>query len=47
MLRQALAGVFGDAAAASAALEAAGLAPTARGEELTPAQFTALAASAP
>ena len=43
MLRQSLASVYGDSAAASAALEAAGLAPTARGEELTPAQFAGLA----
>ncbi|GAB3610043.1 16S rRNA (adenine(1518)-N(6)/adenine(1519)-N(6)) -dimethyltransferase RsmA [Humibacter ginsengiterrae] len=43
MLRQSLSGVFGDSAAASAVLEAAGLAPTARGEELTADQFVALA----
>ncbi|GAB3803187.1 16S rRNA (adenine(1518)-N(6)/adenine(1519)-N(6)) -dimethyltransferase RsmA [Humibacter antri] len=43
MLRQSLAGVFGDSATASATLEAAGLAPTARGEELTADQFVALA----
>jgi 16S rRNA (adenine1518-N6/adenine1519-N6)-dimethyltransferase len=42
MLRQALAGVFGDSARASAALEEAGLPTTARGEELTVEQFTAL-----
>lgn len=42
MLRQSLSGVFGDSAAASAALEAAGLPATARGEELTVQQFTAL-----
>ena len=42
MLRQALAGVFGNAAQASAALETAGLPTTARGEELTVEQFTAL-----
>ncbi|WP_309067113.1 16S rRNA (adenine(1518)-N(6)/adenine(1519)-N(6))-dimethyltransferase RsmA [Microbacterium sp.] len=35
MLRQALSGVFGGSAAASEALEAAGVAPTARGEDLT------------
>ncbi len=39
MLRQALAGVLGGSAAASARLEAAGLAPTARGEELTVADY--------
>lgn len=43
MLRQSLSGVFGDSAAASAALEAAGLPPTARGEQLTADQFVALA----
>ncbi|MDQ4213912.1 16S rRNA (adenine(1518)-N(6)/adenine(1519)-N(6))-dimethyltransferase RsmA [Microbacterium capsulatum] len=35
MLRQALSGVFGSSAEATAALEAAGVAPTARGEDLT------------
>lgn len=35
MLRQALSGIFGSSAAASDALEAAGVAPTARGEDLT------------
>ncbi len=35
MLRQALSGIFGGSAAASAVLEAAGVAPTARGEDLT------------
>ncbi|NYF10031.1 16S rRNA (adenine1518-N6/adenine1519-N6)-dimethyltransferase [Leifsonia sp. AK011] len=43
MLRQALAPVLGDSAAASARLEAAGLAPTSRGEELTVADFLAIA----
>jgi len=43
MLRQALAPVLGDSAAASARLEAAGVAPTARGEELTVADFLAIA----
>ncbi|WP_223691171.1 16S rRNA (adenine(1518)-N(6)/adenine(1519)-N(6))-dimethyltransferase RsmA [Leifsonia poae] len=43
MLRQALSGVFGDSARASAALEAAGLAPTLRGEQLSVADFIALA----
>lgn len=47
MLRQSLSGVFGDSAAASAALEAAGLAPTARGEQLTVEQFVALARTPP
>lgn len=35
MLRQALSGIFGSSAEASAVLEAAGVAPTARGENLT------------
>ena len=39
MLRQALSVVLGDSTAASAQLEAAGIAPTARGEELTVADF--------
>ncbi len=43
MLRQALAELYGSSAAASTALESAGLAPTARGEELTLADFLALA----
>lgn len=43
MLRQALAVVLGDSGAASARLEAAGIAPTARGEELTVADFLAIA----
>lgn len=44
MLRQALAVVLGGTAAdASAVLEAAGVAPTARGEELTIAQFLSIA----
>ena len=43
MLRQALASVLGDSATASATLEAAGIAPTARGEELTVTDFLALA----
>jgi 16S rRNA (adenine1518-N6/adenine1519-N6)-dimethyltransferase len=47
MLRQSLAGVFGDSAAASAALEAAGLPATSRGEELTVEQFTALGTRVP
>jgi 16S rRNA (adenine1518-N6/adenine1519-N6)-dimethyltransferase len=43
MLRQALAGVLGGTAAeASAVLEAAGVAPTARGEELTIDDFVAI-----
>ncbi len=43
MLRQALGPVLGDSAAASARLEAAGIAPTARGEQLTVAEFLAIA----
>lgn len=43
MLRQALAGVLGGSAAASAHLEKAGVAPTARGEELTVDDFVAVA----
>jgi 16S rRNA (adenine1518-N6/adenine1519-N6)-dimethyltransferase len=39
MLRQSLAGVLGDSSAASARLEAAGIAPTARGEELTVSDY--------
>ena len=46
MLRQALSSVLGDSATASARLEAAGIAPTARGEELTVADFLAIARSA-
>jgi 16S rRNA (adenine1518-N6/adenine1519-N6)-dimethyltransferase len=46
MLRQALAGVLGDSATASARIEAAGLAPTARGEELGVLDFLAIARSA-
>lgn len=43
MLRQALSVVLGDSAAASARIEAAGLAPTARGEELTVLDFLSIA----
>lgn len=43
MLRQALAEVYGSAALATAALEAAGLDPTARGEQLGLAEFLRLA----
>jgi len=43
MLRQALSTVYGDSATAIAALEAAGLEPTARGEQLGIAEFVALA----
>ena len=43
MLRQSLSVVLGDSAAASARLEAAGIAPTARGEELTVLDFRAIA----
>lgn len=46
MLRQALAGVLGTAAGASAVLEAAGVAPTARGEELSIDDFVRIAAAA-
>jgi 16S rRNA (adenine1518-N6/adenine1519-N6)-dimethyltransferase len=45
MLRQALAVTLGGSAEASARLEAAGVAPTARGEELGVAQFLAIARS--
>jgi 16S rRNA (adenine1518-N6/adenine1519-N6)-dimethyltransferase len=43
MLRQSLSVVLGDSGAASARIEAAGLAPTARGEELTVRDFLAIA----
>ncbi|WP_166878506.1 16S rRNA (adenine(1518)-N(6)/adenine(1519)-N(6))-dimethyltransferase RsmA [Salinibacterium sp. ZJ450] len=43
MLRQSLSVVFGDSATASARLEAAGLKPTARGEELTIDDFLRVA----
>ena len=46
MLRQALSVVLGDSAAASARLEAAGIAPTARGEELTVADYLAVVRAA-
>jgi 16S rRNA (adenine1518-N6/adenine1519-N6)-dimethyltransferase len=46
MLRQALSSVLGDSSAASARLEAAGIAPTARGEELTVADFLAIVRTA-
>ena len=45
MLRQALSEVLGDSTTASARIEAAGLAPTARGEELTVLDFLAIARS--
>ncbi len=45
MLRQALAPVLGDSATASARIVAAGLPPTARGEELTVLDFLAIARS--
>jgi 16S rRNA (adenine1518-N6/adenine1519-N6)-dimethyltransferase len=45
MLRQALAEVLGDSATASARIEAAGLAPTARGEELTVLDYLAIVRS--
>lgn len=47
MLRQALAELFGSSAAATAALEAAGLEPTARGEQLGLPEFLRLARAAP
>ena len=47
MLRQALSELFGSSAAASAALEAAGLDPTARGEMLGLPEFLRLARAAP
>jgi 16S rRNA (adenine1518-N6/adenine1519-N6)-dimethyltransferase len=43
MLRQALSVVLGDSGSAAARLEAAGIAPTARGEELTVDDFLAIA----
>jgi 16S rRNA (adenine1518-N6/adenine1519-N6)-dimethyltransferase len=43
MLRQSLSVVLGDSAAASALLEAAGIRPTARGEELSMADFLRIA----
>ena len=43
MLRQALSVVLGDSATASSTLESAGVAPTARGEELTVLDFLAIA----
>ncbi len=43
MLRQSLSVVLGDSSVASARLEAAGVAPTARGEELTVSDFLAVA----
>lgn len=46
MLRQSLSVVLGDSATASARLEAAGIAPTARGEELTVADFLSVARTA-
>ena len=45
MLRQSLAGVLGGSAIASERLEAAGIAPTARGEELGIRDFLAVARS--
>ena len=47
MLRQSLSALFGSSGAASAALEAAGLDPTARGEQLVMREFLALARVAP
>lgn len=45
MLRQALAGHYGDATTASAVLERAAIDPTARGEQLTVADFVRLASA--
>lgn len=47
MLRQALSGVFGSSAAATEALVAAGVAPTARGEDLTADDYQRIAQHAP
>ncbi|MFC4242041.1 16S rRNA (adenine(1518)-N(6)/adenine(1519)-N(6))-dimethyltransferase RsmA [Gryllotalpicola reticulitermitis] len=47
MLRQSLSGVFGGSAAAAAALEAAGVSPTARGEELDIDAFVRVAGQLP
>ncbi|KJL21597.1 16S rRNA (adenine(1518)-N(6)/adenine(1519)-N(6))-dimethyltransferase RsmA [Microbacterium azadirachtae] len=46
MLRQALSGLFGSSAEASAVLEAAGVAPTARGEDLTVDDYQRIARAA-
>ena len=46
MLRQSLSVVLGDSATASSRLESAGVAPTARGEELTVRDFLAIARTA-
>ena len=43
MLRQALAGVLGGSGAASEVMEAAGIAPTLRGEQLTVDDFVSIA----
>jgi 16S rRNA (adenine1518-N6/adenine1519-N6)-dimethyltransferase len=47
MLRQALSGLFGSSAEASAVLESAGVAPTARGEDLTVDDYHRIARAAP
>ncbi|KJL32872.1 16S rRNA (adenine(1518)-N(6)/adenine(1519)-N(6))-dimethyltransferase RsmA [Microbacterium azadirachtae] len=47
MLRQALSGIFGSSAEASAVLESAGVAPTARGEDLTVDDYHRIALVAP
>lgn len=47
MLRQALSGMFGSSTEASAVLEAAGVAPTARGEDLTVEDYRRIALAAP
>ncbi|WP_307372301.1 16S rRNA (adenine(1518)-N(6)/adenine(1519)-N(6))-dimethyltransferase RsmA [Microbacterium sp. W4I4] len=47
MLRQALSGLFGSSAAASEVLESAGVAPTARGEDLSVDDYHRIALAAP
>ncbi|OZB83256.1 16S rRNA (adenine(1518)-N(6)/adenine(1519)-N(6))-dimethyltransferase RsmA [Microbacterium sp. 13-71-7] len=47
MLRQALSGIFGSSAEATAVLESAGVAPTARGEDLTVDDYHRIALAAP
>ncbi len=47
MLRQALSGLFGSSAAASQVLESAGVAPTARGEDLSVDDYHRIALAAP
>ncbi|HTN54657.1 MAG TPA: 16S rRNA (adenine(1518)-N(6)/adenine(1519)-N(6))-dimethyltransferase RsmA [Microbacterium sp.] len=47
MLRQALSGIFGSSGAASEVLQSAGVAPTARGEDLTVDDYHRIALAAP